>query len=232
MDAKPKTLKILEIVATLLLVAATWMVFAYAPMEVTMGNVQRVFYFHVSAGWLGMISFVLALVAGIAYLRTADRKWDTVGLAGVEVGIVFMFINIASGSIWARPAWNTWWTWDPRLVTATVMELIYIAYLMLRQGIDDPDRRARFGAIYAILGSASVPLTWFSIRIWRTIHPVILGSGDPGAEGSWDMTSRMTMTLMFSLSTFSIIAIALLWHRIRLGKLADTVENLKMKVLS
>ncbi|MCH7480274.1 MAG: cytochrome c biogenesis protein CcsA [Chloroflexi bacterium] len=232
MDAKPKTLKILEMVATLLLAVATWMVFAYAPMEVTMGNVQRVFYFHVSAGWLGMISFVLALVAGIAYLRTADRKWDTVGLAGVEVGIVFIFINIASGSIWARPAWNTWWTWDPRLVTATVMELIYIAYLMLRQGIDDPDRRARFGAIYAILGSASVPLTWFSIRIWRTIHPVILGSGDPGAEGSWDMTSRMTMTLMFSLSTFSIIAIALLWHRIRLGKLADTVENLKMKVLS
>lgn len=232
MDAKPKTLKILEMVATLLLAAATWMVFAYAPMEVTMGNVQRVFYFHVSAGWLGMISFVLALVAGIAYLRTADRKWDTVGLAGVEVGIVFIFINIASGSIWARPAWNTWWTWDPRLVTATVMELIYIAYLMLRQGIDDPDRRARFGAIYAILGSASVPLTWYSIRIWRTIHPVILGSGDPGAEGSWDMTSRMTMTLMFSLSTFSIIAIVLLWHRIRLGKLADTVENLKMKVLS
>ncbi|MCH7664137.1 MAG: hypothetical protein IH859_09760, partial [Chloroflexi bacterium] len=87
MDAKPKTLKILQMVATLLLAVATWMVFAYAPMEVTMGNVQRVFYFHVSAGWLGMISFVLALVAGIAYLKTADRKWDTVGLAGVEVGI-------------------------------------------------------------------------------------------------------------------------------------------------
>lgn len=232
MDAKPKTLKILEIVATLLLAAATWMVFAYAPMEVTMGNVQRVFYFHVSAGWLGMISFVLALVAGIAYLRTADRKWDTVGLAGVEVGIVFIFINIASGSIWARPAWNTWWTWDPRLVTATVMELIYIAYLMLRQGIEDPDRRARFGAIYAILGSASVPLTWFSIRIWRTIHPVVIGSGNPDAEGGFSMTSAMLQTLMFSLTTFTIIAIVLLWHRIRLGRLADTVENLKMKVLS
>ena len=232
MDAKPKTLKFLEMVATLLLAVATWMVFAYAPMEVTMGNVQRVFYFHVSAGWLGMISFVLALVAGIAYLRTADRKWDTIGLAGVEVGIVFIFINIASGSIWARPAWNTWWTWDPRLVTATVMELIYIAYLMLRQGIDDPDRRARFGAIYAILGSASVPLTWFSIRIWRTIHPVVIGSGNPDAEGGFSMTSAMLQTLMFSLTTFTIIAIVLLWHRIRLGKLADTVENLKMKVLS
>lgn len=232
MQAKPKSLKILDIAAILMLVAASWMVFGYAPMEATMGNVQRVFYFHVSAGWVGMISFMLALVAGIFYLRTANHKWDVVGVAGVEVGLVFFFINIVSGSIWARPAWNTWWTWDPRLVTATVMELVYIAYLMLRQGIEDPDRRARFGAIYAILGSVSVPLTFFSIRIWRTIHPVVIGSGNPNAEGGFSMTTPMLQTFMFSLTTFSIIAIALLWHRIRLGKLADTVDQLKMKVFS
>lgn len=227
-----KTLKILDIAAILLLIAASWMVFNYAPMEATMGNVQRVFYFHVSAGWVGMISFMVALVAGIVYLKTANRKWDIVGLAGVEVGLVFFFINIASGSIWARPAWNTWWTWDPRLVTATIMELIYIAYLMLRQGIDDPDRRARFGAIYAILGSVSVPLTFFSIRIWRTIHPVIIGSSDPTAEGSFSMTTPMLQTFMFSLFTFTIIAIDLLWRRIRLGTYAAKVEQLKAKVLS
>lgn len=232
MDDKPKTLKILDIAAILLLIVASWMVFNYAPMEATMGNVQRVFYFHVSAGWVGMISFMVALVAGIVYLKTANRKWDIVGLAGVEVGLVFFFINIASGSIWARPAWNTWWTWDPRLVTATIMELIYIAYLMLRQGIDDPDRRARFGAIYAILGSVSVPLTFFSIRIWRTIHPVIIGSGDPTAEGSFSMTTPMLQTFMFSLFTFTIIAIDLLWRRIRLGTYAAKVEQLKAKVLS
>jgi len=232
MHKKPKMLTILDIVAIFLLIAASWMVFAYAPMEAEMGNVQRVFYFHVSAGWVGMISFMVALVAGIVYLKTADRKWDVVGLAGVEVGLVFFFINIVSGSIWARPAWNTWWTWDPRLVTATVMELIYVAYLMLRQGIDDPDRRARFGAIYAILGSVSVPLTFFSIRIWRTIHPVIIGSGDPTAEGSFNMTSPMLQTFMFSLLTFTFIAVNLLWRRIRLGKLAATVERLKQKVLT
>lgn len=232
MDEKPKMLKVIDIAAILLLIAASWMVFSYAPMEATMGNVQRIFYFHVSAGWVGMISFMVALVAGIAYLKTANQKWDVVGLAGVEVGLVFFFINIVSGSIWARPAWNTWWTWDPRLVTATMMELIYIAYLMLRQGIDDPDRRARFGAIYAILGSVSVPLTFFSIRIWRTIHPVIIGSGDPTAEGSFNMTSPMLQTFMFSLLTFTVIAVGLLWHRIRLGNFAATVERLKIKVLS
>lgn len=232
MDEKPKTLKILDYTAILLLVTASRMVFKYAPMEATMGDVQRVFYFHVSAGWVGMISFMVALVAGIAYLRSSNVKWDIVGLAGVEVGIVFFFINIVSGSIWARPAWNTWWTWDPRLVTATVMELVYIAYMMLRQGIDDPDRRARFGAIYAILGSVSVPLTLFSIRIWRTIHPVVVGSGDPTAEGGFSMTSPMLQTFMFSLFTFTFIAIDLLWHRIRLGALADKVERLKLKVLT
>ena len=103
---------------------------------------------------------------------------------------------------------------------------------MLRQGIEDPDRRARFGAIYAILGSVSVPLTFFSIRIWRTIHPVIIGSGDPTAEGSFNMTTPMLQTFMFSLLTFTIIAVALLWHRIRLGRLAASVEQLKVKVLS
>ena len=93
--------------------------------------------------------------------------------------MVFMLIAIITGSIWARPIWNTWWTWDPRLTTATIMELIYAAYLMLRQGIEDPDRRARFGAVYAIIGFLSVPLTFFSIRIFRTIHPVVIGSNDP-----------------------------------------------------
>ena len=232
MSGRPKTLKALDVLAILFLVVASWLVFNYAPMEQSMGNVQRVFYFHVSAGWVGMISFMLALVAGIAYLRTSNPKWDIAGLAGVEVGLVFFMINIVTGSIWARPAWNTWWTWDPRLVTATVTELIYVAYLMLRQGIDDPERRARFGAIYAILGSVSVPLTFFSIRIWRTIHPVVVGSGDPTAEGGFSMTSPMKLTFFFSLATFTIIAIDLLWHRIRLGKLSEKVDRLKMEVLS
>ena len=229
MNSKPRLLTILDVVTVLLLLVATYMVFFYAPQEAVMGDVQRVFYFHVASGWVGMLGFIGAAVSGIIYLIKKDRKWDIVGLAAVEIGIVFIFINIVTGSIWARPIWNTWWTWDPRLTTATVMLLIYLAYLMLRQGIEDPDRRARFGAVYAIIGSLSVPLTYFSARIFRTIHPIVIGSGDPSATGSFDMTPMMTQAFMFSLFTFTFIFIDLFWHRIRLGQKADYVEQLRLK---
>lgn len=228
-DAKPKLLTVLDIITVLLLVIATAMVFFYAPMEAVMGQVQRVFYFHVAAGWVGMLAFLVAAIVGVAYLRTANRKWDIVGVSAVEIGMVFALINIITGAIWARPIWNTWWTWDPRLTTATIMELIYAAYLLLRQGIEDPDRRARFGAVYAIIGFLSVPLTFFSARLFRTIHPVVIGTNQPGATGAFDMTPLMLQTFLFSLLTFSIIFVDLLWHRIRLGRLADRVEQLKLK---
>jgi heme exporter protein C len=211
-------------------VIALYLVLFYAPREAVMGEVQRVFYFHVAAGWVGALAFVVAAVSAIVYLAGGDRRWDRVGLSSVEIGIVFTLINIASGSIWARPIWNTWWTWDPRLVTATVMELIYIAYVMLRQGIEDPDRRARFGAVYAIVGFLSVPLTFLSIRIWRTIHPVVIGSGDPTAQGAFDMTPKMLTAFMFSLLTFTFIYVTLLWHRLRLEALAERVEQRKMEL--
>ena len=151
-------------------------------------------------------------------------------LSAVEIGLTFMLINIITGSIWARPIWNTWWTWDPRLTTATIMELAYAAYLMLRSGIEDPERRARFGAVYAIIAFISVPLTFFSIRIFRTIHPVVVGSNDPGAEGDFNMTAKMTQTFLMSLVAFSFLFVSLLWHRIRLGKLAAKVEQLKLRI--
>ena len=231
MESKPRSLKILDAVTLILLLIATIMVFFYAPLEAVMGLVQKVFYFHVAAGWVGMLSFMVAAFAGVAYLRTSHRKWDIVGLAAVEIGMVFAFINIVTGSIWARPIWNTWWTWDPRLTTATIMMLIYAAYLMLRSGIEEPDRRARFGAVYAIIGFLSVPLTFFSARLFRTIHPIVIGTNQPGAEGAFDMTGTMLVTFLFSLLTFTFIFADLLWRRIRLGRLADKVEQLKMKTM-
>jgi heme exporter protein C len=173
-----------------------------------------------------------AMVVGIVYLRTQNMKWDVAGMAAIEISLVFFFITIILGSIWARPIWNTWWTWDPRLTTATIVELIYAAYFMLRQGIEDPDRRARFGAVYAILGSISIPLTFISIRMLRTIHPVVIGDNDPSAEGGFDMSPKMLHTFFFSLFTFSMIFIDLYWHRIRQGELAAKVEQLRLKVSS
>lgn len=230
MESRPRLLKILDIITILLFITAVTAVFFYAPLEAVMGQVQRVFYFHVANAWVGMLGFMAAAIAGIVYLRKGDRKWDIIGLAAIEISFVFFFTAIISGSIWARGTWGTWWTWDPRLTTAAICELVYAAYFMLRAGIEDPDRRARFGAVYAIISFISVPLTFISIRIFRTIHPVLIGGGS-GSSSSFEMTSKMLQTFMFSLLTFSFIFADLLWHRIRLGRLADKVENLRLKVL-
>ncbi len=229
MTEKPRALQVLDGVSLLLLAVATGMVFGYAPLEKVMGQVQKVFYFHVAANWIGMLGFLVAAGAGIAYLVSGQRRWDVVEVAAVEIGMVFSLIGIVTGSIWAKPVWNTWWTWDPRLVTVTIMELLYAAYLMLRQGIEDPERRARFGAVYALVAVLSVPLTFLSIRFFRTIHPVVVGNADPGAQGTFDMTPKMLHTFLFSLFTFTVLFVDLLWHRIRLGALAEKVEQLKLQ---
>jgi heme exporter protein C len=232
MGSTPRILKILSWMTFVLLLVALYLSLFFAPREATMGDVQRVFYFHISNAWVGMLAFLVAAISGGIYLARGDHRWDRVSLASIEIGIVFAFITIASGSIWARPIWNTWWTWDPRLVTYTVMELIYLAYIMLRQGIEDPDRRARFGSVYGIVAFISVPVTFLSIRLFRTIHPVVVGSGDPGAEGSFDMSSKMLVAFFFSLFTYTFVYAALLWHRIRPQTLAEKLEQLKLKILS
>ncbi len=230
-NRRPLGLRVAEIAAALSMAVALWMVLAYAPLERTMGIVQKVFYFHVAANWLGMLSFIVAAVAAVVYLITRDRKWDALEVAAVEIGLVFAFIGVVSGSIWARPIWNTWWTWDPRLTTVTIMLLVYVAYFMLRRGIDDPDRRARFGAVYAIVGMLSVPLTFFSVRIYRTIHPVVVGKNEAGAQGAFDMTVAMRHTLFMSLFAFTVLYVALLWHRYRLGRAADRLEEERLRLM-
>lgn len=229
MGDKPRLLFLLDILAVLM-VAIAFLMVLNAPLEAVMGQVQKVFYFHVAAGWVGMLGFLVAAITGIAFLRSAARKYDIASLAAVEIGIVFALINVITGSIWARPIWNTWWTWDPRLTTATVMLLVYAAYLMLRAGIDDPNRRARFGAVYAIIGFISVPLTFFSARLFRTIHPVVIGTNQPGSTGSFDMSPAMLQVFLFSLLAFTVVFVDILWNRIRLGQLADRVEQLKLQV--
>lgn len=231
MKTKPTALKALDIFSLILLAVATYLALVFAPTERVMGEVQRVFYFHVATAWVGLLGFVAAGVTGIIYLRTQDLKWDLVEQAAVEISLVFFFITIILGSIWARPIWNTWWTWDPRLTSASIVELIYLAYLMLRQGIEDPDRRARFGAVYTLVGAISVPITFVSIRLFRTIHPVVIGNESSAAEGGFAMTGDMKIAFFFALFAFTIIFIDLFWNRIRLGQLQQKVEQLKLKIM-
>jgi heme exporter protein C len=231
METKPTSLRGLDIVAIGVLFVAAYLALVYAPEEAVMGQVQRVFYFHIATAWTALLGFVAAGVAGVAYLSTKDEKWDIVEIAAIEISLVFFLITIVLGSIWARPVWNTWWTWDPRLTTAAVTELIYIAYFMLRQGIEDPGRRARFGAVYTIIGAVSAPITFFAIRLFRTIHPVVIGSGDPGAQGTFAMVPGMQVAFFFALFAFTIIFADLFWNRILLGRLAARVEELKLSLV-
>ncbi len=225
----PRLLLLLDILAGLGVLAAFLLVMLYAPIELTMGRVQKVFYFHVAASWSGMLGFLVATVAAIAYLKTNDLRWDIASLAGVEIGMVFIALGIISGSIWARPVWNTWWTWDPRLTTTLIMELIYSAYLLLRGGVDDPVRRAKLSAVYAIVGFTSVPLTFISIRVFRTIHPVLVGSSDPSL-GTFAMSPRMQAAFFGSLAAFTLLFIALYWHRYRLGSAQSAVMQKRMEI--
>lgn len=230
MGSKPIILTILDIVSIIVIGIATYMALFFAPTELVMGEVQRIFYFHVSTGWVALLGFVLASIAGVAYLITKDMKWDRFEVAAVEVSATFFLITICLGSIWARPAWNTWWTWDVRLTTAAITELIFIAYFMLRQGIEDPEKRARFGAVYTLLGGISAPITFMVIRLFRTIHPVVIGNPSAAAQGGFDMTVDMRNTLFFALFAFTVIFIDFLWHRLRLANLEDKVEQLKLNV--
>ncbi|MCJ7724310.1 MAG: cytochrome c biogenesis protein CcsA [Anaerolineales bacterium] len=231
MQSKSPRLILLDIISVLLLGIATYLALIYAPTERVMGDVQRVFYFHVATAWVGMLGFIAAGVTGIIFLHTQKIKWDIAEVAAVEISLVFFFITIVLGSIWARPIWNTWWTWDPRLTTAAIVELIYLAYFMLRQGIEDPNRRGRFGAVYTLIGAISVPITFLSIRLFRTIHPIVIGSQSTEAQGGFNMTLPMKTAFFFALFAFTVIFIDLFWNRIRLGNLEQKVEQMKLKVM-
>jgi heme exporter protein C len=228
MQSKPIALKILDVASILVMGAALYFGLVYAPTEAVMGEVQRVFYFHVGTAWVALLGFVIAAVAGVIYLITRNMMWDRFELAAVEVSTVFFFITICLGSIWARPAWNTWWTWDIRLTTAAITELIFIAYFMLRQGIDDPEKRARFGAVYTLLGGFSAPITFMVIRLFRSIHPVVVLAD--GAQEKMSMTSEMVTAMLFALFAFTVVFITMIWHRVRLGALQEKVEQLKLDV--
>jgi heme exporter protein C len=231
MIPQPKVLTFLTVLSVVLFLGALGMVFLYAPLEAVMGYVQKIFYFHISNAWVGMLGFIVAAISGIIYLVTKDTKWDIVELSAVEISLVFFLIAIVSGSIWAKPSWGTYWTWDARLTTAAILEMIYLAYLLLRQGIEDPERRARFSAVYTLIGAVSVPITFLSIRIWQTIHPAVIGENSSSAEGSFGMTPAMLFTMFFCLITFSVVFITLLWYRVRLGRLAEQVDQLKYKIM-
>lgn len=223
---KDKCYSFFVAVAAVAMITSLYLVFLYAPTERTMGVIQRIFYFHLSSAWVGFLAFFGAFMAGISYLLRRQWLSDVTGVASVEIGIVFSTIAIVTGSIWARPVWNTWWTWDPRLTTTLVMWMYYVSSLLLRQMVEGEERPARFTALLSIIGFVNVPVVFMAIRLWRTIHPVIL------TTQGFALEPRMLLTLLVCLLSFTLLYLCLLLLRIRVGSLRLEIDKLKMLLSS
>jgi heme exporter protein C len=186
----------------LLMLAALFMIFLYVPSEAEQGIVQRIFYFHAPLAWVAFMAFGLVAISGIFYLWLGDSIWDDLGYAAAESGMVFCTLMLVSGSLWAKPIWGAWWTWDSRLTTTFVLWLMYGGYLMLRAMADDTPQVARFGAVVGIVAALDVPIVIVSVRLWRTIHPAVLVMRN-GGHGLED--PRMLATLGVSMLAFTAL---------------------------
>ncbi|MEZ4621755.1 MAG: cytochrome c biogenesis protein CcsA [Caldilineaceae bacterium] len=173
------------------------------------------------------IAFVMALIGSIVYLLSRNLDWDRVTQASIEVGIILGTGLTLAGSLWGKPTWNTYWTWDPRLTTTTITLLIYIAYLLFRNGIENRHTRARFSSIYALFAFISVPLTYYSARWFRSIHPVVFNGQNAEAQGAFNIGATMSQTLWVSTIGFCLLFSTLMIMRWRQLRLADRIEELR-----
>jgi heme exporter protein C len=225
---------VLSVATVAAMAAMMWAALVYAKPAANLSGdeqfAQRIFYIHMGCNFAVMGAFLTSLVASIVYLITRNLDWDRLAQASIEIGLVFGLGTTITGSIWAKPTWNTYWTWDPRLTTVTITVLIYIAYLLFRNGIDNRQMRARFGSIYAIFAFLSLPLTYISARWFRSIHPVVFSGSNADAEGGFNVGSTMTTTLEIAAISFVLLLCALLVLRFRQLRVEDRIEELREDV--
>ncbi len=206
-----------------MMLTALYAIFIYAPIEKTMGIVQKVFYIHVPSAFLAFLAFLITFAASILYLYKRDHKWDVIASCSVEVGLVFCTIVLITGPIWAKPIWNVWWTWDPRLTTTLILWFTYVAYLMLRRVVRE-NQRSNLSAVFGIIGFVNVPITFLAIRLWRTIHPVII------TTRGLSISPPMKHTLILTFIAFSLLFLSLLMCRIRLEKIKMNTKKIRALV--
>ena len=191
-----------------------------APPDQLQGNLQRLMYVHVPAAWLAFLSFGITFAASAGWLWKRTPRWDRAAAASAEVGVFFTGLTLALGSVWGKPVWGVWWTWDPRLVTTALMFFVYLGYLALRRATLDPTARARRSAVFGVLAFAQVPIVHMSVIWWRTLHqpPTVLKPGDPTID-HW-----MLATLLLNLVAFTLVYAVLLRSRIRLAVEEQALE--------
>jgi heme exporter protein C len=214
-----KAFPIFALLTAVLLSYALYLALVWAPTEQTMGDVQRIFYYHVPSAWTAFLLFLINFVASVWYLVWRSVKADIIALVSAEVGVVFCTVVLVTGPIWARPVWGIWWTWDMRLTLTLVLWLIYVAYLVLRR-FSSGTQTPLMAAVLAVFGALDVPLVYFSIWYFRTQHPSpVIGKG-----GSLD--PRMWHVLLINWLAFLCFAFLVSWSRYRLEKTKREVEEM------
>lgn len=205
------------------IVAAQFLIFVYVPTERTMGVVQRIFYFHVPLAWNAFLAFAVVFVCSILYLRRRDVKWDRIAHASAEISLLFTTLVLITGTIWDKPAWGTWWTWDPRLTATLILWFIYVAYHLVRAYATEESQGARYAAVIGIIGFLDVPIVALAIVLWQTQHPSPLIF-----EGG--LTGSMLLTLIVCIIAFTLLYVSLLILRTSLRQGADEVKKLKQSM--
>jgi heme exporter protein C len=202
-------------VSALLMAAVAYGTFFLARPDRVQGDAARIVYFHVPMAWVAFLAFFVVLVASVAYLRTRHERWDRLGRASAEVGVVFTTLVLVTGSIWGYPIWGTWWSWDPKLTTTLILWFLYLGYLMLRS-YAEPPRGPRYAAILGIVGFVDVPIVYQASVWWRTLHP----SPVLGPEASSQSTDIIGL-LLFSLVAFTLLYAFLVRVRMEVEQLSQ-----------
>lgn len=203
------SIKPLEIAAVGTVLAAVVVGLFVVPPDAVQGDLQRIMYVHVPSAWLAYLAFIVTLVGGIAYLVTKRLSWDRLAGASAEVGVVFTGLALVTGSIWGKPVWGVWWTWDARLVLTAVMFFVYLGYLALRRSIVDPERRAARASWFGIIAALQIPVVHFSVTWWRSLHqpPTVLRPDEPQID------SPLLFALLMSVVAFTVLYAALVGRR-------------------
>jgi len=205
------------------IVASIYAAFMYAPTEVVMGPIQRIFYFHMGTVWVATLSFTIVFISSIQYLRTESRFWDILALSSAEIGVLFITLTVVTGSIWAKPVWGTWWTWEPQLTTTFILLILYIVYLIVRSSAGSDAKKAKYAAVFGIIAFLDLPVVYASARLMRGISPVVFGGKGGG------IAPEMMVALLVNLVGFTLLFILLLKERIDIEKMRDEISRIKLE---
>jgi heme exporter protein C len=211
----------LGVLAVLAVLVGLYLAFFYAPRDALQGDVQRIMYIHVPTAWVAFFAFFVVFVSSLVYLWKRFPQADRLAYASAEIGVLFTALTLIDGSIWGKPTWGTWWTWDARLTTTAILFVIYVGYLMLRSFVEEPERRARLAALVGIVGFIDVPIIYMSVLWFRTLHQ------PPSIQrGGASMPDDMLFTLLFNFAAYTLLYVFFLVKRVRIEHLDTTAQAL------